>query len=57
MPYLRLLVATFSPLMPRFNLRSGHVGCDDDIIAVVQVFFEYFGFPCQFSFYQLLYIH
>jgi hypothetical protein len=28
-----------------------------DIVALVQVFSEYFGFPCQFSFYQFLHNH
>jgi hypothetical protein len=26
-------------------------------MALGQVFFEYFGFPCQFSFHRLLYNH
>jgi hypothetical protein len=26
-------------------------------LALGQVSFEYFGFPCQFSFYQMLYTH
>jgi hypothetical protein len=28
-----------------------------DRVALGQVFSEYFGFPCQFSFHQLLHIH
>jgi hypothetical protein len=28
-----------------------------DKVALGQAFFEYFGFPCQFSFHQLLHIH
>jgi hypothetical protein len=28
-----------------------------DKVALGQVFFEYFGLPCQFSFHQLLHIH
>jgi hypothetical protein len=26
-------------------------------VVQAQVFSEYFGFPCQFSFYRLFYIH
>jgi hypothetical protein len=37
---------------PEFEPRSGHVRFVDKI-ALVQVFFEYFGFPCH-SLYQLL---
>jgi hypothetical protein len=28
-----------------------------DIMAMGQVFFQYFGFPCQFSFHRLLHTH
>jgi hypothetical protein len=28
-----------------------------DKVALGQVFFNYFGFPCQFSFHRLLNIH
>jgi hypothetical protein len=28
-----------------------------DKVALGQVFSKYFGFPCQFSFHQLLHIH
>jgi hypothetical protein len=28
-----------------------------DEVALGQVFFKYFGFPCQFSFHQLLHTH
>jgi hypothetical protein len=41
----------------RFEPRSGHVGFVVDSVALGQVFSEYFGFPCQFSFHQLLLIH
>jgi hypothetical protein len=34
--------------------RSGHVGFVVDRVALGQVFCEYFGFPCQFSFHGLL---
>jgi hypothetical protein len=33
------------------------VGFVVDKVALGQVFFEYFGFPCQFSFHRLLDIH
>jgi hypothetical protein len=33
---------------------SGHVGFVLDKVALGQVFSEYFGFPCQFSFHRLL---
>jgi hypothetical protein len=33
------------------------VGFMVDKVALEQVFSEYFGFPCQFSFYLLLHIH
>jgi hypothetical protein len=33
------------------------VGFVADKMALGQVFSEYFGFPCQFSFHQLLHIH
>jgi hypothetical protein len=36
---------------------SGHVGFVVDKVALGQVFSEYFGFPCQFSFHRLLHIH
>jgi hypothetical protein len=35
----------------------GHVGFVVDKVALGQVFSEYFGFPCQSSFHQLLHIH
>jgi hypothetical protein len=33
------------------------VGFVVDKVALVQDFFKYFGFPCQFSFHRLLHIH
>jgi hypothetical protein len=35
----------------------GHVGFVVDKVALGQVFSEYFGFPCQSSFHQLLHNH
>jgi hypothetical protein len=45
------------PLRPGFDPRSGHVGFVVDKVALGQVFSEYFGFPCQSSFHQLLHNH
>jgi hypothetical protein len=36
---------------------SGHVGIVVDKVALGQVFSEYFSFPCQSSFQQLLHNH
>jgi hypothetical protein len=52
-PQLKRLVAGFPPRRPG----SGHVGFVVDKVALVKVFSEYFGFPCQFSFHQLLHNH
>jgi hypothetical protein len=40
---------------PAFEPRSRHMGFVDKA-ALGQVFSEYFGFPCQFSFHRLLHI-
>jgi hypothetical protein len=55
-PYLKRLVAGFSPRWPGFDPRSGYVGFVVDKVAFGQVFSKYFGFPCQ-SFQQLLHNH
>jgi hypothetical protein len=47
----------FPPQWPGFELSSGHVGFVVDEVAQGQVFSEYFGFPCQFSFHRLLHTH
>jgi hypothetical protein len=52
-----LLVACFPTRRPGFEPRSGHVGFMVEKVALGQVFSEYFGFPCQFSFHRLLHIH
>jgi hypothetical protein len=47
-------------LLPRrlgFEPGSGHVGFVVDKMALGQDFSEYFGFPCQSSFHQLLHNH
>jgi hypothetical protein len=51
------LTADFPPRRDGFEPRSGHVGFVEDKAALEQGFSEYFGFPCQFSFYRLLHIH
>jgi hypothetical protein len=35
----------------------GHVSSVVDKVTLGQIFSEYVGFPCQFSFHQLLYIY
>jgi hypothetical protein len=52
-----MLIAGFPPRRFRFDPRSGHVGFVVDKVALEQVFSEYFGFPCQFSFHRLLHTH
>jgi hypothetical protein len=42
---------------PGFEPGSGLVGFVVDKVALGQVFSEYFGFPCQSSFYQLFHNH
>jgi hypothetical protein len=54
---LMMQVAGFPPRRPGFETRSGHVGFVVDRVALGQVFSEYVGFPCQFSFHRLLHIH
>jgi hypothetical protein len=56
-PWLRRLVADFPPWRPGFEPRSGHVRSVVDKVALVQVFSDYFDFPCQFPFHKLLHIH
>jgi hypothetical protein len=57
MAVLRRLVAGYPPRQTGFQPRSGHVGFVVDKVALGQVFFEYFGFLCQFSFHRLLHTH
>jgi hypothetical protein len=42
---------------PWFEPSSNHVGFVVDKVALDQVFSEYFGFSCQFSFHRLLHTH
>jgi hypothetical protein len=42
---------------PGFESGSGHVEFVVDKVALEQVFSEYYGFPCQFSFHRLLHNH
>jgi hypothetical protein len=51
------LLAGFSPWWPGFDPKSGHVGFMVDEVALGLDFSEYFGFPCQFVFRQLLHAH
>jgi hypothetical protein len=48
------LGAGFLPRRPRFESRLHHVGFVMDKVALGQIFFQYFGFPCQFSSHRLL---
>jgi hypothetical protein len=51
---LRRLVAGFPPRRSGFDPKSKHVGFVAGKVALGQVFYEYFVFPCQFSFHQML---
>jgi hypothetical protein len=53
-PKLKRLVAGFPPRRPGFDPRSAQVV---DKVALARVFSEYFGFPCQSSFHQILHHH
>jgi hypothetical protein len=54
LPELRRLVSGFQQRRPGFEPRPVHVGFVVDKVVLRQVFSEYFGFPCQFSFHRLL---
>jgi hypothetical protein len=41
----------------RVRARSGQEGFVVDKVALGQVFSEYFGFPCQSSFHQIMHLH
>jgi hypothetical protein len=56
-PWLKRLVAGFPSRRPGLEPRSGHVGFVVDKVPLGQVFSEYFGFLCQFSFHRLLHTH
>jgi hypothetical protein len=47
----------FPTVAARVRVRAEHVGFVVDKVALGQVFFEYFGFPCQSSFHQFLNLH
>jgi hypothetical protein len=51
------LIAGFPPRRPGFKTGSSHVGFVVDKVALGQVLSEYFGFPCQSSFHQVLHNH
>jgi hypothetical protein len=50
------LVAGFPPRRPWFDPGSSQVGFVDKVV-LGRVFSEYFGFPCQSSFHQILHHH
>jgi hypothetical protein len=56
-PQLKRLVAGFPSRRPGFDPGSGQVGSVVDKVVLGQVFSEYFSFPRQSSFHQLLHIH
>jgi hypothetical protein len=56
-PWLKRLVAGFPPKQPGFDPGSGQLGFVVDKVALGKVFYEYFGFPCQSSFHQLIHNH
>jgi hypothetical protein len=56
-PLLKRLFAGFPPPRPGFEHGSGQVGFVVNKEALGQVFSEYFGFPCQSSFHQILHHH
>jgi hypothetical protein len=53
-PKLRRLVADFLRRQSGFQPRLGHEGFVVDKVALGQVFFKHFGFPCLYSFHRLL---
>jgi hypothetical protein len=53
---LKRLVSGFPPRRPGFEPGSDQVGFVVDKVALGRVFSEYFGFPCQSSFHQILHL-
>jgi hypothetical protein len=53
-PQFKLLVAGFPPRRSGFEPGAGQVGSVMDKLALGQVFSEYFGFPCQSTFHQIV---
>jgi hypothetical protein len=57
----RAIAQTVSRWLPtaavRVRAHSGHVRFVVNKVALGQVFSEYFGFPCQSSFHQILHPH
>jgi hypothetical protein len=45
------------PFVVSFKTGSSHVGFVVEKVALGQVFFEYFGCPCQSLFHQFLHYH
>jgi hypothetical protein len=50
-------VAGFPTRWPGFDPRSDHVGFVVDKMTAEQVFSEYYGFSCHFSFHQMIHTH
>jgi hypothetical protein len=44
------VIAVFPPRRSGFEPKPGNVGFVVEKVVLGQVFSEYFGFPCQFSF-------
>jgi hypothetical protein len=53
----RVIAQAVSRWLPTAAARVWQVGFVVDKVALGQVFFEYFGFPCQSSFQQILHHH
>jgi hypothetical protein len=53
----RAIAQAVSRWRPGFESGSGLMGFLVDKVALGQVFSEYFGFPCQSSFHQILHHH
>jgi hypothetical protein len=58
-PAVRMITKLFRipPRRPGFATRSGQVGFVVYKVALGQVLSEYFGFPCQPAFHQILHYH
>jgi hypothetical protein len=56
-PQGRAIAQAVSRWLPTAAARVSHMGFVVDKVGLEQVFSEYFGFLCQFSFHQLLHNH
>jgi hypothetical protein len=57
LPQLIQLIAAAPPRWPGFDSRARYLEFVLEELALERVFSEYLGFPCQFSFHQLLHTH